>query len=101
MSNFVSLLEENIGIPIGRFLHNSAADSFELILDPIKNMKFGFFANKKRKKLLKECWGFMVGILDSNNDSITTNVYSSIVSWFYLSLIELDQGFRVRYNGVR
>ena len=81
----------NIGIPIGRFLHNSAADSFELILDPIKNMKFGFFANKKRKKLLKECWGiYGWGYFDSNNDSITTNVYSSIVSGFYLSLIELD-----------
>ena len=95
LSNFVSLLEENIGIPIGRFLHNSAADSFELILDPIKNMKFGFFANKKRKKLLKEYWGiYGWGYFDSNNDSITTNVYSSIVSGFYLSLIELDQGFR-------
>ena len=95
LSNFISLLEENIGIPIGRFLHNSAADSFELILDPVKNMKLGFFSNKKRRKLLKEYWEiYGWGYYDSTTHSITTNVYSSIISGFYLSLIELDQGFR-------
>ena len=41
--NFVSILESRIGVPIGRILHNSAADAFELILSPLAEINFGIF----------------------------------------------------------
>lgn len=95
--NFVSLLENNIGVPIGRILHNSAADSFELILSPLSKIKFGLFANRKRSKLLTNYWQiFGWGSFDSKNHSIITNVYPSIIAGFYLSLKEFEQGYRSR-----
>ena len=93
--NFVSLLENNVGIPIGRILHNSAADSLELILSPLSNVKFGFFGNKKRGKLLSEYWDtFGWGEYNTREHTIISHVYPSIISGFYLSIVELEQGHR-------
>ena len=95
--NFISLLENNVGFPIGRILHNSAADSFELILSPLSKIKFGFFGKKKRGKLLNEYWGiFGCGSYNAKNHSIISNVFPSIISGFYLSLMEFEQGHRCR-----
>ena len=95
--NFVSLLESNIGVPIGRILHNSAADSFELILSPLSEINFGFFANKKRSKLLTNIWQiYGWGSYDNKNHNIITNLYPSIIAGFYLSLSEFEQGYRSR-----
>lgn len=95
--NFVSILESRIGVPIGRILHNSAADAFELILTPLTEINFGIFAKKKRSKLLMDYWlVFGWGSYDSKNHSIITDVYPSIISGFYLSLIEFMQGHRSR-----
>tara|TARA_B100001564_G_C20625605_1_gene664516 strand:- start:419 stop:1474 length:1056 start_codon:yes stop_codon:yes gene_type:complete len=97
LSNFISLLENNIGIPIGRILHNSAADSFELILSPLTKVNFGFFGKKKRSRLLSSYWEtFGWGSYVGKNHSIITNVFPSIISGFYLSLVEFDQGHRSR-----
>ena len=97
LSNFISLLENNVGIPIGRILHNSAADSFELILAPLRDVKFGFFAKKKRAKLLLEYWNlFGWGEFNAKDHSIISNVFPSIISGFYLSLIEFEQEHRNR-----
>lgn len=95
--NLISLLENNIGIPIGRILHNSAADSLELILSPLTNVNFGFFAKKKRAKLLSDYWDtFGWGSYNRKDHSIISNVFPSIISGFYLSLLEFEQGRRNR-----
>ena len=95
--NFISLLENNVGIPIGRILHNSAADSFELILSPLTNVNFGFFGKKKRSKLLNGYWDtFGWGAYNAKEHSIISNVFPSIISGFYLSLMEFEQGHRSR-----
>ena len=56
LANFVALLETNIGIPMGRVVHNSAADSLEIILQPFESMSFGIFAKKNRLKFLNGLW---------------------------------------------
>ena len=56
LANFVALMESNIGVPLGRILHNSAADSFEFILQPFSSNKFGFFAKKNRLRMLTKMW---------------------------------------------
>ena len=95
--NFVSLLENNVGIPIGRILHNSAADAFELILSPLTSVNFGFFGKKKRGKLLNEYWDlFGWGAFNTKENTIISNVFPSIIAGFYLSLIEFEQGQRNR-----
>ena len=95
--NFISLLENNIGVPIGRILHNSAADSFELVLSPLKSINFGIFGKKKRSRLLSSYWEtFGWGSYEGKNHSIKSNVFPSIISGFYLSLVEFDQGHRSR-----
>ena len=72
--NFISLLENNVGIPIGRILHNSAADAFELILSPLTSVNFGFFGKKKRGKLLNEYWDlFGWGAFNTKENSIISN----------------------------
>ncbi len=97
LSNLISLLENNVGIPIGRILHNSAADSFELILSPLACVNFGFFGRKKRSKLLKEYWDtFGWGAYNAKDHSIISNVFPSIIAGFYLSIVEFEQGLRSR-----
>ncbi len=97
LSNFISSLENNIGVPIGRILHNSAADSFETILAPLKGVNFGFFGKKKRSRLLISHWEtFGWGSYVAKNHSIITNVFPSIVTGFYLSLVEFEQGHRCK-----
>ena len=51
-SKFLSLLESNIGIPLGRVFHNSAADSFEVILDSLSSVNFGLFAKRNRQRYI-------------------------------------------------
>ena len=95
LANFVSLFEGIIGVPMGRILHNSAADCLELILSPVSNMKFGMFASKKRNKLLSKYWKiFGWGRYDWKADSINTAVYASIISGFYLAVVEQQHGDR-------
>ena len=81
--NFISLLENNIAVPIGRILHNSAADSFELVLSPLKSINFGLFGKKKRSRLLSSYWEtFGWGSYEGKNHSIKSNVFPSIISGF-------------------
>ena len=95
--NFISLLENNISVPIGRMLHNSAADSFELILSPLAEVNFGLFGKKKRARLLSNYWNtFGWGSYETKSHSIVTNVYPAIISGFYLSLAEFQNGTRNR-----
>ena len=89
LANFVALLETNIGIPMGRVVHNSAADSLEIILQPFESMSFGIFAKKNRLKFLNGLWEiFGWGEFNLKNNSITTDVFPAIVSGFYLSCYE-------------
>ena len=95
LANFVALFESNIGLPMGRVFHNSAADSLEKILQPMGLKKFGFFAKRNRLKYLQNLWEiFGWGDFNIEQNSITTEVFPAVVSGFYLSVFE-------RYFGKR
>lgn len=89
LANFVALFEANIGLPMGRVFHNSAADSLELILQPFGSKKFGFFAQRNRLKYLQSLWEvFGWGDFNIKQNSITTEVFPAVISGFYLSAHE-------------
>ena len=95
LANFVALMESNIGVPLGRILHNSAADSFEFILQPFSSNKFGFFAKKNRLRMLTKMWQvYGWGSFGVNGHAINSAVHPSVISGFYLAMLEFHYAAR-------
>ncbi|DAC28078.1 MAG TPA: hypothetical protein HA327_07200 [Candidatus Poseidoniaceae archaeon] len=97
LANFVALFEANIGLPMGRVFHNSAADSLELILESVDGKNFGFFAKRNRLKYLQSLWEvYGWGDFNIKQNSITTEVFPAVISGFYLSILEQYFGKRTK-----
>ena len=88
-SKLLSFLESNIGLPLGRVFHNSAADTFELILTSLNRVNFGLFARRNRNRMILEMWEtFGWGSFDIKNNKINTNFNATCITGFYLATIE-------------
>ena len=55
-NKFIYHYESLISSPIGRILHNSAADCLELMMSPLRETRTKFFAKKRLHKSIKEVW---------------------------------------------
>ena len=89
--------ESIISSPIGRILHNSAADSFELIIANLATIRTRFFGKKRLNKMLVEVWKLCGwGTNSFNNSTIKTNLFASVAAGFYLSTIELLENCRYK-----
>ena len=96
-SKFLSLLESNIGIPLGRVFHNSAADSFEVILDSLSSVSFGLFAKRNRQRYIQTMWEiFGWGNFDVKSKNIHSHVNSTIITGFYLATVEYQDQSRYK-----
>ncbi len=89
--------ESLISSPIGRILHNSAADSLELIIANLATIRTRFFGKKRLNKMLVEVWKLCGwGINSFYNSTIKTNLFASVAAGFYLSTIELLEDCRYK-----
>lgn len=89
--------ESIVSSPIGRILHNSAADSMELINADLGPLRRKFFGKKRLNKVLVESWKLCGWGTNSFDDStIKTNVFASVAAGFYLSSIELLESCRYK-----
>ena len=96
-SKFLSLLESNMGIPLGRVFHNSAADSFEIILDSLNSVNFGLFPKRNRQRYILTMWEiFGWGSFDIKNNTIHSHVNSTIITGFYLATVEFQNQSRYK-----
>ena len=104
ISKFLSLLESNIGIPLGRVFHNSAADSFEVILASLSSVNFGLFAKKKSPAVYPNHVAiFGWGNFDVKSNTIHSHVNSTIITGFYLATVEFqDQSrYKIQWKQVK
>ena len=89
--------ESIISSPIGRILHNSAADSLELIIANLATIRTRFFGKKRLNKMLVEVWKLCGwGTNSFHNSTIKTNLFASVAAGFYLSTIELIEDCRYK-----
>ncbi|MDG1548684.1 MAG: hypothetical protein P8Q94_01410 [Candidatus Poseidoniaceae archaeon] len=89
--------ESIISSPIGRILHNSAADSLELINADLANIRRKFFGKKRLKKILVNDWElYGWGVNNFHDSTMKTNVFASVAAGFFLSTIELMENCRYK-----
>ena len=89
--------ESIISSPVGRILHNSAADSLELINADLHTIRRKFFGKKRLNKMLIDAWKLCGWGTNSFHDStIKTNVFASVAAGFYLSTVELLESCRYK-----
>ena len=89
--------ESIISSPIGRILHNSAADSLELIIANLATIRTKFFGKKQLNKMLVEFWELCGwGTNNFKNSTIKTNLFASVAAGFYLSSVELLENRRYK-----
>ena len=100
-NNLIYYYESIISSPIGRILHNSAADCLELIMSPLGDSKTKFFAKKRLHKSVKKVWELCGwGLNDFQKSTIDTNLFASVAAGFYLSSIELleNRRFKIEWS---
>jgi hypothetical protein len=100
-NKFIYYYESLISSPIGRILHNSAADCLELMMSPLRETRTKFFAKKRLHKSIKEVWELCGwGVNDFHNTTINTNLFASVAAGFYLSSIELleNRRFKIEWS---
>lgn len=89
--------ESIISSPIGRILHNSAADSLELINTDLATIRRKLFGKKRLNKILIDAWKLCGwGVNNFHDSTIKTNVFASVAAGFYLSTIELLENCRYK-----
>mgnify|MGYP003310896718 FL=1 len=100
-NKFIYYYESLISSPIGRILHNSAADCLELVMSPLRDTRTKFFAKKRLHKSVKQVWNICGwGVNDFYKTTINTNLFASVAAGFYLSSIELleNQRFKIEWS---
>ena len=98
---WIHCFESLVGIPIGRIVHNSAADAEEVSLSDFGEAKYRFFAHKKFRKDLENRWAlFGWGSPLFPDSKIRTNLFPAVAAGFFLASKEKleTQRFKIEWN---